>query len=140
MCRSSSVADLRRLSGAAGLLLLAACSGGEPDGAETGTDASDLISCAIGSATEFTRNCRVERAVDNGVLTLVVHHEDGGFRRLTVMEDGSGVTAVDGADQATIAVFDGEIEVAIGEDRYLLPATITGAGIGTGTGTPDAAE
>lgn len=134
MCRSSSVADLRHLFGAAGLLLLASCSGGEPDGAEPAVDDSSLISCAIGSATEFTRNCSVERAVENGVLTLVVHHEDGGFRRLTVMNDGSGVTAADGADQATITVFDGEIEVAVGGDRYLLPATIAG------TGTPDATE
>jgi len=128
------MADLRHLVGTAGLLLLTACSGGDSDGAEPAADDSSMISCAIGSATEFTRNCTIERAVENGVLTLVVHHEDGGFRRLTVMDDGSGVTAADGADQATITVFDGEIEVAVGGDRYLLPATIAGAG------TPDATE
>ena len=70
----------------------------------------------------------------DGVLTLVIHHEDGAFRRLTVMEDGSGVTAADGADPAQITVFDGEIEVAIGADRYMLPATITGS-----ASSPDAA-
>jgi hypothetical protein len=127
------VADLR-FAAVLGLALLAACSGDVPEG-DAPVDEGSLIACAIGSATEFTRNCSVERAVVDGVLTLVINHEDGGFRRLTVMDDGSGVTAADGADQATITVFDGEIEVAIDGDRYLLPATIAGEAT-----SPDAPE
>ncbi len=110
-------------------MLLAGCSGGGEAPVEDGSaaaDPEDIIACAIGSASEFTRNCTVEREVQEGMLFLTIHHEDGGFRRLQVMEDGSGVTAADGADQALITVFDGEIEVSLGGDRYLLPATITG--------------
>jgi hypothetical protein len=120
MCRSSSVADGRWL-GAGWLLLLAACSSTP---AEPEPDAADLIACAVGGASELTRNCSVERSVADDVLTLVIHHEDGGFRRLTVTTDGSGVITADGADPALITVFDGEIEVAVGQDRYILPATI----------------
>ena len=85
-----------------------------------------MIACAIGTASEFTRNCSVERQVDEGVLFLTINHEDGSFRRLRVMDDGSGVAAADGADDAQITVFDGEIEVSLGGDHYILPATITG--------------
>ena len=123
-----------RFAAVVGVSLLAACSGDAPAD-DALVDEGSLIACAIGSATEFTRNCSVERAVVDGVLTLVINHEDGGFRRLTVMDDGSGVTAADGADQATITVFDGEIEVTIDGDRYLLPATIAGE-----AASPDAAE
>ena len=91
-------------------------------------DEASLISCAIGSATQFTRNCSVERVAKDGGLSLVIRHEDGGFRRLRVMSDGSGVLASDGADEAHIAVFDGEIEVTLGDDRYVLPATIVDNG------------
>ncbi len=120
MCRSSSVADGRWL-GAGTLLLLAACSAAP---AEPEVDEADLIACAVGGASELTRNCSVERSVADDVLTLVIHHEDGGFRRLTVTTDGSGVITAEGADPALITVFDGEIEVAVGQDRYILPATI----------------
>ena len=127
MSPNSSVADLR-LPALAGLLVLSAgvsgCSGTtgpapEPEG--------EAISCAIGTASEFAETCTVEREHVDGHLTLVIHHEDGGFRRLTVMTDGSGVIAADGADPARIIVYDGQIEVAVGTDRYILPATISGS-------------
>jgi hypothetical protein len=113
-----------RLPALAGLLVLSACSGGtgaapEPEG--------EMISCAIGTASEFAETCTVEREQVDGHLALVIHHEDGGFRRLTVMTDGSGVIASDGADPARITVYDGQIEVAVGMDRYILPATISGS-------------
>ncbi len=120
MSASSSVADARGIS--AGLLvLLAACSAAP---SEPEPDESSLIACAVAGASELTRNCSIERSVADGVLTLVIHHDDGGFRRLSVMTDGSGVITADGADAARISVFDGEIEVAVGQDRYILPATI----------------
>jgi hypothetical protein len=114
------VADRRAIF--AGLLaVLAGCSA---DPVDQPVDDASLIACAIGGASELTRNCSVERSVADSVLTLVIHHDDGGFRRLTVMTDGSGVITADGADPARIAVFEGEIEVAVGQDRYILPATI----------------
>lgn len=121
------MADLRAAI-AACALALAACSGSneEPAAEEAPADPDSVISCAIGTASAFTRNCSVERQVEEGVLFLTINHEDGSFRRLRVMDDGSGVAAADGADEAQITVFDGEIEVSLGGDRYLLPATITG--------------
>lgn len=84
-----------------------------------------MIDCAVGGASQFTRSCHVERETVDGALNLVIHHDDGGFRRLTVMTDGSGVITADGADPARVTLFDGEIEVAVGQDRYMLPATIS---------------
>ena len=117
-------------------LLLFACSDADDavveEGAVEAAMADDqpdnLISCAIAGANDLARNCAVERSMEDGVLFLTLHHEDGGFRRLQVMDDGSGVSAADGADDPQITVFDGEIEVSLGGDRYVLPATITGDG------------
>lgn len=114
------MANGRILAAALGLLL-AGCTA---DPAEAPVDEASLIACAVNGASELTRNCSVERSAAAGVLTLVIHHADGGFRRLTVMTDGSSVITADGADPAQIRVFDGEIEVAVGQDRYMLPATI----------------
>ena len=51
----------------------------------------------------------------------------GGFRRLQVATDGRGVIAADGADVASVKVVSpGSIEVAVGDDRYRLPATVKG--------------
>lgn len=113
----------------AGGLVLAGCSGPveEAAGQEAAAETDSMIACAIGSATAFTRKCTVERSVESGVLFLTIHHEDGGFRRFRVMDDGSGVVAADGADDAQITVFDGEIEVSLGGDRYILPARIAGS-------------
>ncbi len=84
----------------------------------------ETIACATGGAAELAPVCTVERAVEDGALILVIHHEDGGFRRLAVQGDGSGVAAADGADPAQITVYDGEIAVTVAADRYILPATI----------------
>ena len=57
--------------------------------------------------------------------TLVLRHADGGFRRLALTQDGHGVAAADGAEQARVTIVDkAMIEVALGGDRYRLPATI----------------
>lgn len=130
MSPSSRLAAMARLRAAilACGLVLAGCSGSDDTPAfdEPTAEPENMISCAIGTASEFTTNCSVERQVEDGVLFLTLNHEDGSFRRLRVMDDGSGVVAADGADEALITVFDGEIEVSLGGDRYLLPATITG--------------
>ena len=57
-------------------------------------------------------------------LILTVHRPDGGFHRLLV-KPGYGVVAADGAEEAKVTIVGAnEIEVAIGGDRYRLPATV----------------
>jgi hypothetical protein len=85
------------------------------------------VPCALAGAPSFQSVCTVERTVSGDGLALVMHHPDGGFRRLIVTTDGRGVVTADGADQATVTVVDpSTIEVAVGRDRYRLPATVKG--------------
>ena len=70
-------------------------------------------------------NCTIDRQAGQDRLTLTIRHPDGAFRRLAVATDGRGVVAADGAEPARVTVFDpATIEVAIGGDRYRLPATV----------------
>lgn len=80
----------------------------------------------------FTRSCTIDRMEEARGLTLTIRHADGGFHRLLVTRDGRGVVAADGVDYALVTVVgtDG-IEVAIGGDRYRLPATIRRGARGT---------
>ena len=83
---------------------------------------AELVQCAIGPGSEFGSDqdgrCAVERIELDGEEVLVVHHPGGGFRRFALAEDGSGLTAYDGADEA-VRTLDGEVlEVAVGVDRY----------------------
>ncbi|WP_308461528.1 hypothetical protein [Sphingomonas citricola] len=87
-----------------------------------------LINCAVGSAATLSRVCSVERQESDRGLVLTVRHPDGGFRRLLVTRDGRGVVAADGALPAQVTLVGAnEIEVALGDDIYRLPATIRGA-------------
>ena len=134
----------RRMKAAPLLLvaLLAACGSTKPTGnAASGTPdeatipapaataaaqaaADDRIECAIDGAA-FARACTVERSPGPEGLVLTVHAPAGSFRRLRVTKDGRGVVAADGAEPAKVAVLGpGRIEVAIGGDRYRLPATV----------------
>jgi glucose/arabinose dehydrogenase len=133
----------RRMKAAALLLLalLAACGSGKAGGngaaaakdeatiaapaATATTEADDRIECAVDGAA-FARACTLERAAGPDGLVLTVHAPSGGFRRLLVTKDGRGVAAADGAEPAKVTVLGpGRIEVAIGGDRYRLPATVT---------------
>ncbi len=127
---------MRTSSGAlAALLLVAACSSPDQPAntqvlakveAQQQADAEDdgRILCGRGSDV-LTRNCTVEQLKGPEGLLLTIRHPDGGFRRLRVTTDGRGVVAADGAEVAKVAVIGpGDIEVAVGEDRYRLPATV----------------
>jgi hypothetical protein len=116
----------------AALLLLSAC--GEPETSPNGTRevveseapaGVEKINCAVEGASAFERACGVERTSGPNGLVLTVRHPSGGFRRLQVTKDGRGVIPADGAESAAVRILDDRhIEVAIGADRYQLPATV----------------
>lgn len=109
------------------LLLLFGC--GEAD--ETSNDVlaaappgAERIECAVGGEA-FAAVCSVDRTRSPEGLTLTVRGPSGSFRRLLVTSDGRGVVAADGVEQAAVTPLGPDrIEVAIGGDRYRLPATV----------------
>ncbi|WP_242095636.1 MULTISPECIES: hypothetical protein [unclassified Sphingomonas] len=127
-----------RISSALALALsLAACgTATRPDNralaaaeANQQTEAADdgRIACAHGDAA-MAHTCTVDQLQGDHGLELTVRNADGGFHRLLVTRDGRGVIAADGAEPAKVTVRGpAEIEVAIGADRYRLPATVKGA-------------
>ena len=127
---------MRKLGGVAGLLLLAAC-GGAPDNgdlaeaeARGSREAAEdgRIECALEGAKLFDRTCTVEEMIGVDGTVLVVGRPNVGYRRLQITTDGRGVVSADGAEPAKVTVVgDGMIEVAVGSDRYRLPANTGGA-------------
>ena len=127
---------MRKLGGVAGLLLLAAC-GGAPDNgdlaeaeARGSREAAEngRIECALEGAKLFDRTCTVEEMSGVDGTVLVVGRPNVGYRRLQITTDGRGVVSADGAEPAKVTVVgDGMIEVAVGSDRYRLPANTGGA-------------
>ena len=113
-----------RGTGAACVLLLAACSPGASEAPPPDDDSR--IACALASAAAFARDCWVEPHRAGAGLQLVVRHPDGAFRVFDVLTDGHGLATADGADAAQVALAEGGIEVAVGADRYRFPATIAG--------------
>ncbi|WNO52476.1 hypothetical protein [Stakelama saccharophila] len=104
-------------------LSLTSCGGGSGDSEETAS--AERVSCAVGDATDFTRVCTLDRSMTDDGLVLTIHHPDGGFHRLRVTTDGRGVVPADGATNADIRIIgDHQIEVAMPDARYRLPATI----------------
>ena len=118
----------------AAVLLLAACGRQAPDNAafsraiaEANAQAADdgRIVCAPAGSDAFARACTLDRTQSAQGLIITVRRPDGGFHRLLAVKDGRGLIAADGAEPAKVSIVgDGEIEVAIGGDRFRLPATI----------------
>ena len=117
-----------RIIAIAALLLVASCGKSQPEegrGVAQGGSGAEKIACAVEGASTFEPVCAVDRMSGPDGLVLTVRHPGGGFRRLQVTTDGRGVVPADGAESATIAILqDRLIEVAIGTDRYRLPATV----------------
>ncbi|MEO5866607.1 MAG: hypothetical protein ABIS14_08585 [Sphingomonas sp.] len=115
-------------------LLLAGCGEGKHDHAvlakveaeqRDAAEAKGEIACAQNGAHDFARVCTVDREHGRDGLILTVRRPDGAFHRLLVTRDGRGVIAADGAEKAVVTVIGtAEIEVALGGDRYRLPATV----------------
>jgi len=118
------------------LLLLGACNGapdndelaeaearGSREAAENGR-----IECALEGAKLFDRTCTVQEMSGNDGTVLVVGRGDVGYRRLQITTDGRGLVSADGAEPAKVTIVgDKLIEVAVGTDRYRLPANTGGA-------------
>ena len=113
------------------LLVLAGCgqpaeetSGGTAQTSDGAPAADSRVDCSIAGET-MGRDCTIERSRGPEGTILTIRHPEGGFRRLLVATDGRGVVAADGAEPAEVtALADDRIEVAIGGDRYRLPATV----------------
>ena len=91
------------------------------------SDAEDngRIICAQHGSADFARVCTVDRVAGPDGLVLTLSHPDGSFHRLLVTRDGRGVIAADGAEKAVVTVLGPDsIEVALGGDRYRLPARV----------------
>jgi len=86
------------------------------------------IECALEGTKLFDRTCTVEEMSGEGGTILVVGRSNVGYRRLQIATDGRGVVSADGAEPAKVSIVgDNMIEVAIGNDRYRLPANTGGA-------------
>lgn len=98
-------------------LALAACPGAQE------TPKGRRIDCKVGGAASFVPDCFVEDAREGEKGFLTVRHKDGAFRRFEMVDDGRGVIAADGADEASAQwSSEGVLEVAVGGDRYRFPA------------------
>jgi hypothetical protein len=105
-----------RISSALGCLaLLAAC------GSESPPPPGDEVDCAIGAGADFSPVCTLERAASH----IVLHHPDGGFRRLTRDPDNGALAAGDGAEPLVPETGEqGMVQFAIGADRYRIPLAL----------------
>lgn len=100
----------RTSSALASLVLLAAC------GSASAPAPGNLIECAIGAGAEFAEVCTLERVA--GTRQIVIHHPDGGFRRL-IFDPATGMlAAADGADPVVLEEGQGVIQFALAGDRY----------------------
>lgn len=103
--------------------LAAAEARGSREAAENGR-----IECALEGTKLFDRTCTIEEMSGENGAILVVGRGNVGYRRLQITTDGRGVVSADGAEPAKVTIVDDNvIEVAIGNDRYRLPANTGGA-------------
>ncbi|WP_240950293.1 hypothetical protein [Novosphingobium sp. ERN07] len=82
-----------------------------------------VIDCALAGAAKFTPDCFVQDSRSGDQHLLTVRHKDGAFRRFQMVDDGRGVIAADGADEASAKwTAEGVLEVTVAGDRYRFPA------------------
>ncbi|MCW0197551.1 hypothetical protein [Sphingopyxis sp.] len=126
---------MKTLGGVIAVLLVAGCNGGPDNGKLAEAEArgskeaalDGLIDCALEGAKAFERDCTITEMSGADGTVLVVGKAGVGYRRLQIATDGRGVVSADGAEPAKVAIVgDGMIEVAVGADRYRLPANTGG--------------
>jgi hypothetical protein len=94
------------------LALLAGCGA-----AESPRPPGDLIECAIGAGAAFANVCTLEPLMA-GTQQIIIHHPDGGFRRLIFDPATGTLAAADGAEPLVLEPAQGVIQFAVGSDRY----------------------
>lgn len=122
------------------LLLLAACSkgdeaqqvvasGGDPEAVAE----DDILPCALAKAKDFRPFCKIDKAQADGKELWIVRHPDGGFRRFVIVEqkDGAHIGAADGVFEVQTRRVGPNLEVKVGDDRYLFAATPKPASVST---------
>ncbi|MCZ8369348.1 MAG: hypothetical protein O9293_05170 [Porphyrobacter sp.] len=105
--------SLRISSALVGLGLLAGCGGTSPP------PEGETIECAIGEGAAFASACTLERVA--WTQEIILHHPDGGFRRLAFDPASGALAPLDGADPVIIEPGEGPLQFAIGADRYRIP-------------------
>ncbi|MFN3468444.1 MAG: hypothetical protein ACK4G2_00810 [Novosphingobium sp.] len=84
-----------------------------------------VIDCQLAGAAKFAPDCFVQDSRVGDRRFLIVQHRDGAFRRFEMVDDGRGVIAADGADEATARwSAEGVLEVTVAGDRYRFPAQV----------------
>ncbi|OBV12464.1 hypothetical protein [Erythrobacter dokdonensis] len=107
-----------RISSALGCLaLLAGC------GSESPPPPGDQVECAVGAGADYSPVCTLEKVAASG--ELVLHHPDGGFRRLIRNPATGALVPVDGAEPLIPEdTGEGAVQFAVGADRYRIPRTL----------------
>jgi hypothetical protein len=77
------------------------------------------VECAIGEGAAFAEDCTLERVA--GGQQIVIHHPDGGFRRLRLDAATGTLATFDGAEPLVLEEGQGIRQFAIGPDRYRIP-------------------
>ena len=107
-------------------LLLAGC--GAEEATQQPVEPDNMIACALGPGAEFVEDCSVERSMEGGRGYLTLWHSDGSFRRLMILSDGQVMETADGADRAIVTQGADGFEVALADNRYLIPRAVMGDG------------
>ena len=103
-------------------LLLSACGSGGGDPSPVPQEQRMAIGCALAGSQAFEDKCSLAREDRADGILLTLSGPEGGFRRLIVSPDGREVRAADGALQPSTTRRGDRMEIALGDDRYLLPA------------------
>ncbi|MDP5104294.1 MAG: hypothetical protein NWP98_10250 [Erythrobacter sp.] len=108
-----------RIFSALGLMLALTACGAESSPPPAGA----TVDCAIGVGAQLAAVCTLEQVA--GTQDIVIHHPDGGFRRL-IRDAATGALApLDGAEPLVASAPDGEmLQFAVGEDRYAVPVAM----------------
>ncbi|WP_305096215.1 hypothetical protein [Croceibacterium aestuarii] len=116
---------MRRWASLAAITAVAACTGGAGEAPQAAVN-SDRIDCAPAGAETFAADCTAELADESGESIVVVRNPDGSFHRFRIVNDGKGLEAADGALPLDLEYAEGTVTVAVGRDRYVLPASKRG--------------
>ena len=104
------------------MLLLTACHSAQ----DAPIPGSKAIACRLPGASGFATVCTAERSSSPDGTVITVRSPDGGFHRLLMMKDGSGVEAADGAEPVLVGSSGkNSIDVTAADTVYRLPAKIT---------------